>query len=88
MAYSVAALDTFNPQMKTTGFSMTTPCCIRYLLPGLVLLLCLGACGQRGPLYLPEDQPKKDQTENTSETGNSEKENSREETGENDEETP
>lgn len=65
---------------------MTTPCCIRNLLPGLVLLLCLGACGQRGPLYLPEDQPKKDQTENTSEAGNSE--NSREETDENDEETP
>jgi predicted small lipoprotein YifL len=73
--------------MKRTGFSMTPPYCMRSLLPGLALLLCLGACGQRGPLYLPEDQPQKDQIENESDAGNSEKENSREETDENNEET-
>jgi len=66
---------------------MTTPYCIRCLLPGLALLLCLGACGQRGPLYLPEDKPQNDQIENASDAGQSEKENSREETDENDEET-
>ena len=87
MAYSVSALEPFNPQMKTTGFSMTTPYCIRSLLPGLALLLCLVACGQRGPLYLPEDKPQKDQIENESDAGKSAKENSREETDENDEET-
>ena len=29
----------------------------------LLLLLLVGACGQEGPLYLPEDVPEKEQTD-------------------------
>jgi predicted small lipoprotein YifL len=57
MAYSVSALGEYNPRMKRTG--MTYPagllCC---------LMLGLAACGQRGPLYLPEPQEQAVTTEN------------------------
>jgi predicted small lipoprotein YifL len=45
MAYSVAALTIFNLPMNG-----------KYLLTLLIcaLMLLLTACGQRGPLYLPE----------------------------------
>ena len=52
MAYSVPALATFNLQMKRT----TQP----LLKPRFALILCacwlllLSACGQTGPLYLPD----------------------------------
>ena len=48
MAYSVSALMTLNPAMKRTGFSYPT------LLLCSLLALAATACGQRGPLYLPE----------------------------------
>jgi predicted small lipoprotein YifL len=50
MAYSVAALEPLNPHMKSTGTTY----------PAIVLCCCLvmslAACGQRGPLYLPEPE--------------------------------
>jgi predicted small lipoprotein YifL len=50
MAYSVAALATFNLPMKRTGKpypELILCCCITLLL---------AACGQTGPLYLPDKQ--------------------------------
>ena len=82
MAYSVSALEPFNPQMNRTGLPKPATALTHRLIPclGLALALCLGACGQRGPLFLPEaEQPG---TGPVAGTENSE------ETGESDEETP
>lgn len=36
--------------MTTSGYTPLTACL-------LAMALLLGACGQKGPLYLPEDEP-------------------------------
>jgi predicted small lipoprotein YifL len=50
MAYSVSALGTLNPPMKriVKPLNVVTLCCC--------LALFTTACGQRGPLYLPEPE--------------------------------
>jgi len=63
MAYSVSALGPLNPSMKRTVISylaLVICCC---------LALSLAACGQRGPLYLPEteDQPVRAETQSAAE---------------------
>jgi predicted small lipoprotein YifL len=57
MAYSVSALGTLNPLMKRTGISYLAfaICCF--------LTLSLTACGQRGPLYLPETEKQVEKAE-------------------------
>jgi len=53
MAYSVPALATFNLPMNRTSKPFQQPsfgvvfCCL--------LMLVLAACGQTGPLYLPDE---------------------------------
>jgi predicted small lipoprotein YifL len=69
MAYSVSALEAFNLSMKRTiapYFTVVLCCC---------LTLSVTACGQRGPLYLPE----KETEAQGSETEPAAKENSEEE---------
>jgi predicted small lipoprotein YifL len=56
MAYSVSAIGVFNP-LKTIldkPKSELTACSLRAAL--VILCLALAACGQRGPLYLPDEQ--------------------------------
>jgi len=50
MAYSVSALEAFNLPMKRTfiPFCVLALCCC--------LSLATTACGQRGPLYLPDKE--------------------------------
>jgi len=77
MAYSVSALGLLNPSMKRTGtpyLAFLICCC---------LALSLAACGQRGPLYLPEPE---DQTERTETVSDAEE--SAEDDSEESEETP
>jgi predicted small lipoprotein YifL len=50
MAYSVPALATINLPMKRTG-----KLCLA-LIPCCCLLLWVAACGQTGPLYLPDKE--------------------------------
>jgi len=52
MAYSVAALGRYNPQMNRTGITNNAVGLLGCLL--LCVAFSLTACGQRGPLYLPE----------------------------------
>ena len=51
MAYSVSALETLNPAMKTTRISKSV------LILCCCAVLTATACGQRGPLYIvkPEE---------------------------------
>jgi len=52
MAYSVPAIATFNLPMNRTSQPRGTP---RILLVfGACFLFLLAACGQTGPLYLPD----------------------------------
>jgi predicted small lipoprotein YifL len=78
MAYSVSALGTLNPSMRRTGISYLAFvfCCC--------LTLSLAACGQRGPLFLPEPEKQTGQEEPETATGES----AEDKTGEGDEETP
>jgi predicted small lipoprotein YifL len=78
MAYSVSALGPVNPSMNRIG------------IPNIALVICcclalsLAACGQRGPLFLPQAE---EQTEG-SETMTGAEENTGENAEESDEETP
>jgi predicted small lipoprotein YifL len=56
MAYSVSAIGVFNP-LKTVPDKLKSGLAARSL-PAAVAILCLAlaACGQRGPLYLPDEQ--------------------------------
>jgi len=57
MAYSVPALAKFSVLMKRTGMPDLTrvSCCC--------LMLTLAACGQTGPLYLPDEETSSIQAE-------------------------
>jgi len=57
MAYSVPALAKFSVLMKRTGMPDLTRvlCCC--------LMLTLAACGQTGPLYLPDEEASSIQAE-------------------------
>jgi predicted small lipoprotein YifL len=78
MAYSVSALAPINPSMKRIG------------IPNIAVIICcclalsLAACGQRGPLFLPQEE---EQTEG-SETMTGAEENTGKNAEESDEETP
>jgi predicted small lipoprotein YifL len=45
--------------MKTTGLPTSRMATRRFLTRGLAVMLCLAgaACGQRGPLFLPAQEP-------------------------------
>jgi predicted small lipoprotein YifL len=45
--------------MKTTGLPASPMATRRFLTRGLALILCFAgaACGQRGPLFLPPQEP-------------------------------
>jgi predicted small lipoprotein YifL len=54
MAYSVAALKRAKPRYAAV-INMT----ITMRIPAILLLaMLLSACGQRGPLYLPDENPR------------------------------
>jgi predicted small lipoprotein YifL len=53
MAYSVPALATFNLPMKRSLQTGEKP--LLALLIGSLWLCSLAACGQTGPLYLPDE---------------------------------
>ena len=54
MAYSVSALEAFNLPMIRNKRSPLRPCIALAL--SVCLPLLLAGCGQRGPLYLPDEQ--------------------------------
>ena len=62
--------------MKRTGISETDRARPIALLSGLVLIfaLCLGGCGQRGPLYLPDGPDAAEETTEPAAAGDNENE--------------
>ena len=54
MAYSVSALEAFNLPMIRNKRSPLRPCIALAL--SVCLSLLLAGCGQRGPLYLPDEK--------------------------------
>ena len=54
MAYSVSALEAFNLPMIRNKRSPLRPCIALAL--SVCLSLLLAGCGQRGPLYLPDEE--------------------------------
>jgi len=84
MAYSVSALGEFNPQMNRTENpdSKTTAKLFSLLVLLCCLVLAVAACGQRGPLYLPDPETRNDQS------GSADQEKQEEKAPNEDEETP
>jgi predicted small lipoprotein YifL len=67
MAYSVSALEAFNLPMKRNTMSPLRPYIALAL--SVCLALSVAGCGQRGPLYLPdEEQTEQQQTEQDAQT--------------------
>jgi predicted small lipoprotein YifL len=54
MAYSVSALEAFNLPMKRNTMSPLRPYIALAL--SVCLALSVAGCGQRGPLYLPDEE--------------------------------
>lgn len=59
MAYSVSALTTFDLQMNRIKKRLKTQLFL------VAMVLFLAACGQRGPLYLPEPEQEPVETNET-----------------------
>ncbi len=59
MAYSVSALTTFDLQMNRIKKRLKTQLFL------VAMVLFLAACGQRGPLYLPEPEQEPVETNKT-----------------------
>jgi predicted small lipoprotein YifL len=54
MAYSVSALEALNPSMNRNKISPLRA--VTAMVLSACLALCMTGCGQRGPLYLPEEE--------------------------------